>query len=609
MSARPDPRPSLRAVGLLFAALGVSALPAPPVPTAAAAGAAIPPGVHPRLAAAIAVAPADSQTVWVVFSDKGVEGTPAHGLALAEAATRLSPRALERRRRAGVTPLVDERDLPVHGAYLDALAARGAAPKAVSRWLNRAAVRSDGAVLAGLAALPFVRAVLPVERVRLSRPRTEPGGGLGGRGGDGGFQAAGALAPALDQIGIAALHDSGYVGAGVLIALLDEGFNGYASHQALAARPPAPGHTRDFVEGDTLVSSALAPSLHRHGTWCYGQIAGNLPGQYVGAAWGASFALARTEDSGSETPVEMLGWAQGAEWADSLGADIISSSLGYYAFDSPHPSYTYADMDGHTTTVSQAAQIAASKGILVVTAAGNEGDRPWHHLIAPADVDGDSVIAVGAVDAAGAPASFSSYGPSADGRVKPDLAARGVGVPLLSPSVPDGYESHSGTSFSTPLIAGLAACLMQARPSWRPVDVVRALRETASRSAFPDDRVGYGLPDGRAALSWSPQRTSSPPGAPAAGPALQLGPNPFHPWAGPLRISFAAGGAPARVSILDLQGRAVAELEAAAAGTAGWVRVHWDGRDRAGRAVGPGVYLVRAAGARGATAARVVVLP
>ena len=251
------------------------------------------------------------------------------------------------------------------------------------------------------------------------------------------------------------------------------------------------------------------------------------------------------------------------------------------------------------TLVSRAAQIAAAKGILLVNSAGNEGNRPWHYIIAPADVHGDSLVAAAAVDAAGAVASFSSYGPSADGRVKPDLAALGVSAWVVSPSADTAYTRMSGTSFSCPLLAGLAACVLQARPAWPPRLVVRALRASASRAGEPDDRVGYGIPDGAAVLRWAPDTTAVPE-LPAFALGLRLvGPNPLTAAAPVTRVAFGAGAGlgPPRLRVLDALGRRVVRELAAgrnpsAAADGLPLSATWDGRDETGRRLPPGLYFV-----------------
>jgi subtilisin family serine protease len=421
----------------------------------------------------------------------------------------------------------------------------------------------------------------------------------------------GRLEDELRQIGVAALHDSGYTGAGILVCFLDAGYNRHDTHVALRDRVPLPGHRRDFVEGDTTVTDTTAFLRFEHGTWVLGCLAGLHAGEYVGAAFAADIALARTENEYSETPAEMLHWAQGAEWADSLGADVISSSVGYYVFDDSEDDYTYADMDGRTTDISRAAQIAASRGILVVNSVGNEGTSPWRYLIAPADVHGDSLIAVGSVDDDGVPAANSSYGPSADGRVKPDLAARGVSVPIVSTgSNPTAYGSASGTSLAAPLIAGLAACLLQARPAWGPQEVIRALRESASRHTNPNDRIGYGIPNGLKALAW-PDIEPEVPTSGSLGIRL-LGPNPFRPAQEQLEIGFAraatASSASIRVRAYDSTGRLVRHLWSGTLASGERESVVWDGADDDGRALHPGIYWVAVTAGDDVATTRVVVL-
>jgi subtilisin family serine protease len=254
-------------------------------------------------------------------------------------------------------------------------------------------------------------------------------------------------------------------------------------------------------------------------------------------------------------------------------------------------------MDGHTTIITRAAEIAASKGILVVAAVGNDGDNSWHFLSAPSDANGDSVVAAGAVDASGVPASFSSYGPSADGRIKPDLAARGVSVPHPNTSGSIGgyadYRTQNGTSFSTPLIAGVATCLLGARPQATPREVIRAMRASASRKASPDVRVGYGVPNAATALALLA-------GGFAPTPRLAVsvaGPNPVLFARGPARftvgVPLALCGARASVDVRDVMGRRIRRLWSGVVSCAPFP-LTWDGLDDEGRATPAGLYLVDA---------------
>ena len=593
-------RSTLRSALAGIAALVVLALAAP------ARGVELPAGaegkIAPRLLAALAGATSTPASVWVTFADKGEQGPGDLARRLAETEAALDPHARARRLRAGVTPLVDYLDLPVHAPYVEALRARGLAPYGVSRWFNRVAVRADGAQALALAGLPFVARLDPVETA--VRTPDLPGTGTAVRtatpsGASRAELAYGLTARQVTQIGVPALHDSGFTGAGVRICMLDEGYNYFNVHPALAGASVIA--LRDFVDGDWDPTDTLSASGYSHGTWTMSCIGGNVPGVYVGTAPGATFALGRTENSFSEHRVEMVYWGMGAEWADSLGADIISSSLGYDTFDSPDTSYTYAAMDGHTTIITRAAEIAARKGILVVNSAGNEGcSSPsfcWYYVAAPADANGDSMIAVGAVDSTGALASFSSHGPTYDGRIKPDLVARGR-LDWVAADADQGYLRLSGTSFSCPLVAGLAACLMQAQPSWPPVLIVRALRTTASRANNPDNNFGYGLPNGAAALQWI-RDTASVPWPPASFAGLRLaGPNPLTPAAPRTRVEFGVGTAVGRprLRVFDAQGRLVVRDLGYArnAGGAGGLpqAAAWDGRSDDGRLLPAGLYFI-----------------
>lgn len=580
------------------------------------------PRLDPRLAAAL-VPGAEPVPVWVEFADKGERGPAELAAALAAAERDLTPACRARRVRAGVSPLVDFLDLPVPARHLTALEAQGLHPYAVSRWLNGAAVRASGGQLARLAALDIVRRVSPAElaapRPRRPAPAGErtvlPRSAVPARAFGGGVppEGYGMTAGELARLNVTALHDSGFVGTGVLICMFDEGFNFYAKHSA-TRNLDVGDRTRDFVRGGADVQDTVsAPWYYQHGQWTLSAVGGNLPGVFVGPAYGARFALARTEDSGSEKPVEMVNWLLASEWADSLGADIISSSLGYLAFpDSAGTSLSYAQLDGHTSIVTRAAEIAAAKGILVVNSAGNSGySAAPRTLDAPADACGDSMLAVGAVDSTGLRANFSSNGPTADGRIKPDLMAEGVSVLLASASgAPDVYLNLSGTSFSCPLTAGVAACLIQARPAWSLTRLVRAMKYSASRANNPGNYYGWGLVNGLAALNFDTA------GVPAGRALLRFareGANPVRLGreAASFRFGLAAGAEASEyaVRVYDVTGRLVRTL------WSGWLnpdgvsrRVSWDGAGDSGRLSRPGLYLLSFEAGRQRTTLRLVAI-
>ncbi|HXV13444.1 MAG TPA: S8 family serine peptidase, partial [Candidatus Krumholzibacteria bacterium] len=394
----------------------------------AAARADQPGKVTPRLSEAMrAAAPNETVRAWVFFADKA-------GAAKAE----ISDRARARRERNHVA--VDQHDLPVTAAYVREVARTGARVRHASRWLNAVSVEADAADIDAIASLAFVRRIDRVRAYREPLPRYA--------------DVPQAVAPprqratlALDygpslaqnvQINVPVVHGAGYSGSGVVIAVLDAGFNNMA-HEALVDIDVLA--TWDFVNGDSIVSDQVGQAgTGNHGTYTLSALAGFEPGDLIGPAYGATFLLAKTENTDWERHVEEDDWIAGAEWADALGADVISSSLGYSTgFTPPDVDYSWEDMDGNTTIVAIGADIAASLGIVVVNSAGNGGfvSLPANTLGSPAD--GDNVLAIGAVDAAGIRAGFSSVGPSADGQIKPDVMAMGVGVISASPFSPTGY--------------------------------------------------------------------------------------------------------------------------------------------------------------------------
>lgn len=431
----------------------------------------------------------DRLTVWVYFTDKGAE-TSAD-------ASPVSPRAASRRTRRGmasVSRAFEDRALaPAYVAGVRALVSR---VRHTTRWLNAVSVEATPSQIDALAALPFVARLDVVRRARrVEEPVVSlPAERSGVRARDAADDAPLDYGPGLDQvrqIRVPELHARGLHGEGVVVAVFDSGFPNL-SHEAFASMTIA--GERDFVRGvDTVRESSDA-----HGTNTLSALGGFAPGRLIGPAYAATFLLAVTEDVASETPIEEDHWTAAAEWAEALGADVISSSLGYAAFDQPYTSYTDRDMDGQTAVTTRAAALAAERGVVVVNSAGNEGfDTDRNTLVAPAD--GVRVLTAGAVTRAGTRAAFSSVGPSADGRIKPDVVAMGVNV-TVARQFEHVYGVASGTSFSCPLTSGVVALVLQAHPDYTVDQVLEAVRGTASQAGAPDRLLGWGLLDAAAAV-------------------------------------------------------------------------------------------------------------
>lgn len=434
--------------------------------------------------------PAFGATQYVVrFADKA--GTP---YSLAAPSVFLSGRSLQNRTMRGVA--LAENDLPVNPAYVQAVATTGAQILGRSKWLNAVAVSiSDPAQLIAIQQLAFVLGSEPVNRpipASVEEKFEEPF--------DVSFSNRNASMPLdygasynqINMIGLDALHGQGFMGQGMLIAVLDAGFPGtdqIPQFDTLRQNGRILG-TWDFVD-----NTAWVYANNGHGTNTLSCMASYSPGQLVGTAPLASYLLLRTEYAPTETPIEEFFWVCGAEYADSAGADIISSSLGYTEYDNPVYSHAWADLDGQTSTITRGAEIAASKGILVVNSAGNSGSSSWQKIGMPAD--GEHVLSIGAVDAGGGRASFSSKGLTADGRIKPDVCAQGLGAMIASTG--GNVQGANGTSFSCPIIAGAAACLWQTQPNMTPLEVSDAIRSSSSQFASPDSLLGYGIPNFSAA--------------------------------------------------------------------------------------------------------------
>ncbi|GAB2574929.1 S8 family peptidase [Spirosoma areae] len=403
----------------------------------------------------------------------------------------LSQRSILRRQKQNIAVL--ERDLPVNPAYVTQLRQTGANIWFSSRWLNAVLLEATDATIATVQALPFVKGLefgRSLANARLSAHYSATSANK--------FDAIGQLdneplnygtsQTQITQLGADKMHQQGYRGEGILIGVLDAGFLnadkvGFLKPLFDEKRVLA---TYDFVRKETSVYEDDS-----HGLSCLSAIAATAGNQLYGTAFKASFILLRTEDAVGEKKVEEANWLFGAEYADSAGVDVISSSLGYTQFDDAATSYTYQNLDGKTALSTRAAQIATETGMVVVVAAGNEGNNSWRYLSAPSDAA--SVLAIGAVTQTGQRASFSSFGPAADKRVKPDLAARGQGTIVGSPG--GQIVSGNGTSFATPLVAGLAAGYWQAHPLLTAAQVTEALRRSGSQYGSPDDQLGYGIPN------------------------------------------------------------------------------------------------------------------
>jgi serine protease AprX len=404
----------------------------------------------------------------------------------------LSERAIQRRTNYGIPITLN--DLPVDPDYIAAVLATGVSLINKSKWLNSISIEtSDSLALVAIKALPFVKSSEAVA------PRQGSGNGNIIKWND-------AIVPSektTDQItfdyGTAAnqiemlhgesLHDRGYRGNGMIIAVLDLGFlnaNQLPIFQNLNEEGRILGYW-NFVKGNDSVFYNGT-----HGCSVLSTIAADLPGQMVGTAPDVSVYLFVTEDGNSEYPIEEHNWAAAAERADSLGADMISSSLGYSQFTDASFNYTYAQMDGHTTMVSRAASFAAQKGMIVCSSAGNEGNHEWYYITAPADAD--SIITVGAVDSTGIITAFSSHGPSADGRIKPNVVGQGILTTIVEP-VSGIIVQGNGTSFSNPVIAGMTACLWEAHPEKNNMQIITTIEKSASLYFDPNDSMGYGIPN------------------------------------------------------------------------------------------------------------------
>ncbi|MBN1294747.1 MAG: S8 family serine peptidase [Candidatus Latescibacteria bacterium] len=421
---------------------------------------------------------AETRPYWIFFKDRG--DIDVESVIAAKIVSPSEPKNSGRRARLyDKARLFDETDVPVNPDYIARILETGCNFRTVSRYFNSVSVEIDDTALETVRTLTFVRAVEPVSRfrkpakpvMRKSEIREKPAS-----------LEYGASLAQLNSVGVVPLHALGYMGKGILIAVLDSGFEnlGHPAFDSLTV-----SHKWDFVENDTNVDD------DDHGAEVLSIIAALDHGAMIGAAPYATYILARTEIvEGDDIREEEDYWIAGIEWADSLGADIVNSSLGYSEFDDS--SYSYADMDGKTAKTTIAADIAVEHGVVVVTSAGNEGDTPWYYITSPAD--GFNVISVGSVDRGNNISSFSSRGPTFDGRIKPEFVTLGELVWTVNTTTLDSYHYQSGTSFAAPSVSGAVALLLEINPDWSPGMVFNSFIDTA-QEAGPDSLYGYGFID------------------------------------------------------------------------------------------------------------------
>ena len=490
---------------------------------------------------------------WITFTDKGFYSHPIHFESY------VSPQVLARRQFFDI-PL-DETDLPLYPEYTAAITNAGGNLLKRSKWLNGMVVSSaNPSFFDQVAQMEFVKEIVwlksdkQIVRAKYNLQELAVAGEVNSSYGYSEVQ--------MNMLNGAFLHDLGLKGQTIDIGVMDNGFrrvntSSYFDHlnqqsKIIGVYNYVENTNNVFTDGD-------------HGSYVMSTLAAFKPDTLIGTAPEGNYYLFTTEDNNNEGIAEEINWALAAEWADSaLGIwTVLSTSLGYSTgFNDPNTNYSYADMDGNTTIITQAADLAARKGLLVVNSAGNEGDDAWKFITAPAD--GDSVLAVGAVDEAWEPAFFTSYGPSTDGRLKPNVSA--LGRRVVAAKYDETLQFINGTSFSCPIIAGLTACLWQAFPQSSNMEIIRAIEQSAHIYHNPDDQMGYGIPNFKLAfdiLSLNDEIKENG--------GISLFPNPVSDL---LTLTFVEESKePYQVTISDMSGRVWLETETTSTSTVATIKV------------------------------------
>lgn len=484
-----------------------------------------------------------SEKMWIYFTDKDNSGQN----------ITLDDKAIQRRLKVDIKDTWYDR--PVAQSYIAVMEELGAVIHNKSRWLNAVSITSDINIINEISLLPFVKKTVPVAVYKKNKREFSQ------------LQSSRKLSvidsldygyaqEQIEQINCHTAHQAGYTGQGVRVLILDTGFNTERSvFDSLTIIDEW-----DFInnDGNTENEANDYSSQHNHGTMVFSTLAGYDPGNLIGPAFGAEFLLAKTEDVTNESQVEEDNYVAALEWGEQLGADIMSSSLGYLDW------YSYCDMDGNTGVTTIAVDIATSLGMLCITSAGNWGtsspppnpcDTLYYYISAPADAD--SVISVGAVNSNGEIASFSSHGPTYDGRIKPEVCARGVSTWGVNANS-DSYRTGSGTSLSAPLVSGAAAVILSAHSDWTPMQVREAMMMTADRVDNPDNNYGYGVIDVMAAIDYETSSINHN-NIPDEFLILNVYPNPFNPTT-TIRFSLEARHA-SLLQVFDITGRLVETIE------------------------------------------------
>ncbi len=437
----------------------------------------------------------------IYFKDKGIKPNQSFAKSTAlykEALSLLSQKSIQRREKVMGPNIIRYEDIPLDVNYVSAVENLGIRIQNKLRWFNAVSAYLNDSQKSEIEKLNFVKSIEPVRIIKFRHSEdlkpafSKSGGNISDA----------EYGPSFTQdnlSNIPPVHAKGITGKGVVIGILDSGFR-WKTHESLSSKNVIAEY--DFVQHDSVTANQPGDVAGQdsHGTFVFSVIGGYKLNSIIGPAYNASYILAKTENTASESHIEEDNYAAALQWMEALGVDITTSSLGYNIFDDSTYSYTYSQMDGNTTIVTKAANLAFQRGVLTINAAGNEGDNSWQHIIAPADAF--NIIAVGAVNSSNVRAGFSSIGPTADGRIKPDITAQGVYDYGAAAGTPNGYYHGDGTSFATPIASGVAALLKSAYPQLTNVQMRNIILSTSQNSANPNNEIGYGLVSATNAISF-----------------------------------------------------------------------------------------------------------